>query len=219
MFFIWAHLKALLRVQTIKARLLRCYLCGTQEWVTLDDFTLERQVYVCVCVHMCVCTCVCVHVFDHVWVCYPIDYSPPGFSVHGILQARILEWVAILTQGWYQFLCFGHLIHRQLTGLVPEAGEDWGQKGKRASEGEMAGWHHWCNGHELRQTWEDGEGQGGLACCSPWGCKDLDMTGLLNNNNYNDYRIGCVLRTMSRWWGRWGTVALLRELSELPMLL
>ena len=33
----------------------------------------------------------------------------------------------------------------------------------------MAGWHHQCNGHELGQTSADGEGQGGLACCRPWG--------------------------------------------------
>ena len=37
------------------------------------------------------------------------------------------------------------------------------------SEDEMAGWHHQCNGHELEQTSGDGEGQVGLACCSPWG--------------------------------------------------
>ena len=65
---------------------------------------------------------------------------------------------------------------------VPDAGKDWGQKEKRASEVEMAGWHHWSNGHELGQTWGDGEGQGGLVCCSPWGCKESDMTGRLNNN-------------------------------------
>ena len=47
----------------------------------------------------------------------------------------------------------------------------------------MAGWHHHGNGHELGQTSGDGEGQGGLACCSPWGCKELDMTGQLNNND------------------------------------
>ena len=41
---------------------------------------------------------------------------------------------------------------------------------------EIAGWHHRCDGHELRQTLGDGEGQGGLACCSPWGCKELDTT-------------------------------------------
>ena len=47
----------------------------------------------------------------------------------------------------------------QLTGKVPDAGKDWGQKERRASEDEMAGWHHWCNGHELGQTLGEGEGQ------------------------------------------------------------
>ena len=50
------------------------------------------------------------------------------------------------------------------------------QKEKRVSEDEMAGWHHRCNGHELGQTSGDGEGQGGLVCCSPWGCKESDTT-------------------------------------------
>ena len=53
-------------------------------------------------------------------------------------------------------------------GKVPDAGKDWGQE-KRAWEDEMAGWHHQCNGHELKQTSHDGERQGGLACCSTWG--------------------------------------------------
>ena len=44
----------------------------------------------------------------------------------------------------------------------------------RASEDEMAGWHKQCNGYELGQTPRDGEGQGGLACYSPWGCKESD---------------------------------------------
>ena len=39
------------------------------------------------------------------------------------------------------------------------------------------------NGHELGQTLGDGEGQGGLLCCSPWGCKELDTTEQLNNNS------------------------------------
>ena len=47
----------------------------------------------------------------------------------------------------------------------------------------MAEQHHRCNEHQLGQTPEDGERQGGLACCSPWGHKELDMTGQLNNNN------------------------------------
>jgi len=70
-----------------------------------------------------------------------------------------------------------------LTGKVPHAGKDWRQKEKRASEDEMSGWHHQCNGHELGQTLEDGEGQGGLACCSPWGLKEWEMTGQPSNNN------------------------------------
>ena len=72
--------------------------------------------------------------------------------------------------------------NRRLIEKVPDAGKDWGQKGKRASEDETAERHHWCNEHELGQTPGDGEGQGGLACCSPLGRKESDMTGELNNN-------------------------------------
>ena len=51
------------------------------------------------------------------------------------------------------------------------------------TEDEMVGWHHGFNGQELEQTLRDGEGQGGMVCCSPWGCKELDMTWQLNSNN------------------------------------
>ena len=51
-----------------------------------------------------------------------------------------------------------------------DAGKDQGQK-KRVSEDEMPGWHHWCNEHELGKTPGAGEGQGGLACYSWWGCR------------------------------------------------
>ena len=47
-------------------------------------------------------------------------------------------------------------------------------------EDEMVGWHHQHNGHEFEQTLVVGDGQGGLACCSPWGCKKLDRTEKLN---------------------------------------
>ena len=69
-----------------------------------------------------------------------------------------------------------------LFGKDPDAGKDWGQE-KRATENEMVGWHHWFNGHEFEQTQEDSEGQGSLACCSPWGHKESDMTEWLNNSN------------------------------------
>ena len=56
----------------------------------------------------------------------------------------------------------------------------------------MAGEHHRFNGHELGKTLGDGEGQGGLACCSPWDHKELDTTGQLNNNHRNEYELGQI---------------------------
>ena len=47
-------------------------------------------------------------------------------------------------------------------------------------KGEMVGWQHQLNGHEFEQTLGDGEGQGSLVCCSPWGHKESDMTERLN---------------------------------------
>ena len=43
-------------------------------------------------------------------------------------------------------------------------------------EDEMVGWHHRLDEHEFEQALGDGDGQGGLACCGPWGCKESDMT-------------------------------------------
>ena len=48
--------------------------------------------------------------------------------------------------------------------------------GTRVTEDEMVEWHHQFNGHELGQTPRDGGGQGGLACCCPWGHKESDTT-------------------------------------------
>ena len=44
------------------------------------------------------------------------------------------------------------------------------------TEEEMVGWHHRLDGHESEQALRVGDGQGSLACCSPWGHKELDMT-------------------------------------------
>ena len=64
----------------------------------------------------------------------------------------------------------------QLTGKDPDGGEDWGQEEKGVTEDEMAGWHHWLNGHESEQTPGDSEGQENPACCSPQGRKESAMT-------------------------------------------
>ena len=48
---------------------------------------------------------------------------------------------------------------------------------------EMVGWHHTHNGYAFEQTPRDNEGQGSLACCSPWAHKELDTTERLNNSS------------------------------------
>ena len=54
----------------------------------------------------------------------------------------------------------------QLIGKVPDAGKDWGQEEKGATEDEIIGWHHWLNAHEFEQTSGNSEGQGSLAAKS-----------------------------------------------------
>ena len=61
-------------------------------------------------------------------------------------------------------------------GKEPDAGKDWGPEEKGVTEDEVVGWPHWFDVHGFEQMLGDGEGQGSLACCSPWGCKDSDMT-------------------------------------------
>ena len=67
-----------------------------------------------------------------------------------------------------------------LTGKDNDAWKDWRQEVKWATEDEMVGWHHRLNGHAFEQAPWVGDGQGSLAWCSSWGCKELDMTEQLN---------------------------------------
>ena len=67
-----------------------------------------------------------------------------------------------------------------LIGKDPSAGKDWRQEEKGATEDEMVGWHHRLNGHGFEQVPGVGDGQGSLACCSPWGHKESDTTEQLN---------------------------------------
>ena len=52
---------------------------------------------------------------------------------------------------------------------------------RRGRQGEVVGWHHRLDGRESEQALGDSEGQGGLACCGSWGCKELDTTDRLND--------------------------------------
>ena len=71
----------------------------------------------------------------------------------------------------------------KLIGKDPNVGKDWRQEETGMTEDEMVGCHHWLNGHEFEQALGDGDGQGRLACCSPWGCKQMEMNDWLNNRN------------------------------------
>ena len=62
-----------------------------------------------------------------------------------------------------------------LIGKLPDAGKDWRQE-KGITEDKIVGWHHPLNGHVFEQALGVGDGHENLACCSPWGHKELDMT-------------------------------------------
>ena len=67
-----------------------------------------------------------------------------------------------------------------LIGKDPDTGKDWWQEENGTTEDDMVGWHHRLNGHEFEKTLGVGDGQGGLTCCSPWGCKESETTEWLN---------------------------------------
>ena len=73
-------------------------------------------------------------------------------------------------------------VKNQLIRNDPDAGKDRKQEEKGMTEDTMVGWNHQLNGHEFEQSPGDGEGQGSLACCSPWGHQELDTTERMNNN-------------------------------------
>ena len=77
----------------------------------------------------------------------------------------------------------------QLIGKDPDAGKDWRQEEKGTTEDETVGWHHQLNGHEFEQAPGDGEGQGSLVCCSPWGRKESQLTEWLNKNKFSSVNV------------------------------
>ena len=76
---------------------------------------------------------------------------------------------------------FGHLMRRAYSLEKTWCSERLTTRREFTTEDGIVGWHHQLNGHEFEQTRGHSEGQGSLACCSPWGCKELDMTEWLNN--------------------------------------
>ena len=91
----------------------------------------------------------------------------PGISLEGMMLKLKLQY-------------FDHLMWTVDSLEKTHAGRDWGQEEKGTTEDEMAEWHHWLDGHESEWTPGVGDGQGGLACCDPWGRKESDTNERLN---------------------------------------
>ena len=98
----------------------------------------------------------------------------------------------------------GWLIRKDL-----DAGKDWWQEKKGTAEDEMVGWHHRLNGQEFEEAPGVGDGQGSLACCSPWGHKESDTAEQLNwtekwtlGISPNPLQCSCLenLRDGGAWW-------------------
>ena len=71
-------------------------------------------------------------------------------------------------------------VKKWLIGKDPDAGKDWRQEEKGMTEHEVVGWYHRLDGYEFDQAPGVGDGQGSLACCSPWGGKEWDITERLH---------------------------------------
>ena len=88
----------------------------------------------------------------------------PQYSLEGLILKLKLQYC-------------GHLMRKadsfERTLML---GKTEGRRRRGTTEDDVVGWHHRFNGHEFKQTPGNSEGQGSLACCSPWGGKQSDMT-------------------------------------------
>ena len=102
----------------------------------------------------------------------------PEYSLEGLMLKLKLQYFDHLMQSTWS---------TWLIGKDPDAGKDWMQEEKGMTEDEMVKWHHWFNGHEFEYTLGVNDGQGGLACFSPWGCKVSDITEWWTELNWTKY--------------------------------
>ena len=117
----------------------------------------------------------------------------PEYSLEGLMLKLKLQY-------------FGHPdLKNWLIWKDPEAGKDWRWEEKGTTEEEMVVGHHRLNGHEFEQTLGAGDWQGGLACCSPRGSKELDRTEWLNELSHlyslrkDKLRIKSRFSTLKSW--------------------
>ena len=102
-----------------------------------------------------------------------------------------------------------------LIGKDSDSGRDWGQAEKGMTEDEMAGWHHWLDGHESEWTLGIGDEQEGLACCDSWGCKESDTTERLIWSDLIHAQLFLFLTMLTITWAL--VILEKRKGSEIPL--
>ena len=99
----------------------------------------------------------------------PLDCKESNQSILKAINPEY-SWEGLILKLKLQY--FGHLMRRaDSLEKTSDAGKARRQEEKETTEDEMVGWHHRLDGHEFEQAPVDGDGQGSLVCCSPWGCR------------------------------------------------
>ena len=178
----------------------RCLLPGRKAMTNLDSILKNRDITLLTKVHL-----VKAMVFSsgHVWM-WELDHkeswAPKNWCFWTVVLEKTLESPLdckeiqpVHPKGDQSWMFIGRTdveaetpllwppdVKNWLIGKDPDAGEEWRWEEKGTTEDGMLGWHHRLDGHEFEQALGVGDGQGSLACCSPWGHKELDMTERLN---------------------------------------
>ena len=127
-----------------------------------------------------------IHTHNAAWSCSCHTLLEDAFI--SLKTAPSVSWSCSLPPSWSHILGLSLLerVYVEVEGtLFSVAGKDWRQEEKGTTEDEMVGWRHRLDGHDSEQAPGIGDGQGSLACCSPWGRKELDTTEWLNWTELN----------------------------------
>ena len=128
----------------------------------------------------------------HVWI-WELDWEESWMLKNWCFWTLVLEIQPVHPKGYQSWVFIGGTDVEAETLILwppdarswliwkdPDAGNDWGREEKGTTEDEMVRWHHRLDGHGFGWTPGVSDGQGGLACCGSWGCKESDTTEQLN---------------------------------------
>ena len=160
----------------------RCLLLGRKVMTNLESMLKSRGITLLTKVHLgegngnpLQCSCLESPRDGRAWwaAVYGVAQSWTWLSNFLFTSFHSLEGLMLKVKFQY----FGYLMWRADSLKKDlDAGKDWRQKKKGAAEDEMVGRHHWLHGHKFEQISTESRGQRSLACNSPWGHEELDLT-------------------------------------------